>query len=116
MTYPYQPGDPRFDGADAYEAYLDQTIGSKGQMDIQSRIMGMPNTAQEVMRCLFFHGPTRDGDLPCKSGRDVLCHLGLVERMDGWQWLTRSGVDTAITVMLLDGEKDKWQRQRANAV
>jgi hypothetical protein len=29
MTYPYQPGDPRFDGADAYEAYLDQTIGQK---------------------------------------------------------------------------------------
>lgn len=75
----------------------------------------MPPEARETIRCLFFHGPTRDGDLPSKSGRDVLCHLGLAERMDGWQWLTRSGVDTAITVLLLDEEKDKWQRRRAIA-
>lgn len=24
MPYPYQPGDPKFDGAEAYEAYLDE--------------------------------------------------------------------------------------------
>ena len=82
-------------------------------MDIQSRIMGMPPEARETVRCLFFHGPTRDGDMPSKSGRDEIVSLGLAERGDGWQWLTRAGIDFAIVILLLDGEKDKWQRQRA---
>ena len=27
MTYPHQPGSPWFDGADAYEAYLNEMYG-----------------------------------------------------------------------------------------
>lgn len=81
-------------------------------MDIQSRILGMSNFATETARCLFFHGPTRDGDLPSKSGRDELVYLGYAERVNGWQWLTQKGVDFSITVLLLGEEKDKWQRAR----
>jgi hypothetical protein len=82
-------------------------------MDIQSKILGMSSAARDTARCLFFHGPTRDGNVPSKSGRDELVRLGLAERWEGWQWLTRQGVDFSITVLLLDGEKDKWQRSRS---
>ena len=81
-------------------------------MDIQSKILGMSGVAREVLRCLFFHGPTWDGNVPSKSGRDELVSLGLADRMDGWQWLTREGIDFSLTVMLLGEEKEKWQRQR----
>lgn len=81
-------------------------------MDIQSRILGMSGNARETVRCLFFHGPTRDGDVPSKSGRDEIVTLGLAERCDGWQWLNRDGIDYAITVLLMGEEKDKWQRRR----
>lgn len=82
-------------------------------MDVQSKILGMSSAAREVLRCLFFHGPTWDGDVPSKSGRDELVGMKLADRMDGWQWLTREGVDFSLTVMLLGEEKEKWQRKRA---
>lgn len=75
----------------------------------------MSSAAREVLRCLFFHGPTWDGDVPSKSGRDELVDLGLVDRMDGWQWLTREGIDFSLTVMLLGEAKDKWQRRQRAA-
>jgi hypothetical protein len=83
-------------------------------MDIQSRILGMSGAARETLRCLFFHGPTWDGDVPSKAGRDELCDLKLAERGFGWQWLTREGVDFSVTVMMYDREKEKWQRKRAD--
>lgn len=83
--------------------------------DIQSKIMGMSSAAREVLRCLFFHGPTWDGDIPSKSGRGELYDLKLCDRLEGWTWLTREGVDFAITVMLLGDEKEKWMRNRTNS-
>jgi len=81
-------------------------------MDIQSKILGMSGSAREVLRCLFFHGPTWDGDIPSKVGRGELVGLGLAHHEFGWAWLTRDGIDFALTVMLLGEEKEKWQRQR----
>lgn len=81
-------------------------------MSMQDKILGMSSAARETLRCLFFHGPTWDGDVPSKQGRDELCHLGFAERGFGWQWLTRQGVDLSVTVMLFDREKEKWQRDR----
>jgi hypothetical protein len=85
-------------------------------MDIQSQIMGMSSWAQESLRCMFFHGPTLDGDIPSKEGRSELVRLGLAQRFEGYNWLNREGVDFAITVMLLGPEKEKWQRSRSSAV
>jgi hypothetical protein len=84
-------------------------------MDIQSKILGMSGAAREVLRCLFFHGPTWDGDIPSKVGRRELVDLGLAHHEFGWAWLTRDGVDFSLTVMLLGEEKEKWQRQRAQS-
>lgn len=86
----------------------------RGMMDIQSQILGMSGWARETARCLFLHGPTLDGDVPSKGGRSELVRLGLADRMDGWNWLTREGVDFSITVLLLGGEKEKWQHNRGH--
>ena len=76
-------------------------------MSIRDTIFGMSGAARDVLRCLFLRGPTWDGDVPSKSGRDELCRLGFAERWNGWQWLTRSGAEFAVTVMMLDREKEK---------
>jgi len=49
--------------------------------------------AADVLRCLFFHGPTWDGNVPSKTGRDELVDMKLAQRGQGWQWLTRAGMD-----------------------
>jgi hypothetical protein len=75
--------------------------------NIRDKIFGMPSSAREVLRCLFLKGPTWDGNVPSKNGRDELVRLGYVERWNGWQWLTLAGIKFAVEVMLLDREKDK---------
>lgn len=41
---------------------------------------------------------TWDGNLIGKQYRDDLVKSGLVERLDGWNWLTRRGVEYLITL------------------
>lgn len=48
--------------------------------------------AIDTLWCLFRNGPTWDGNVPSKSGRDDLHERGLIDRYNGWQWLTRDGV------------------------
>lgn len=81
-------------------------------MKVQDVIFGMSSAAREVLRCLFLHGPTWDGDVPSKSGRGELVDLGYAERWNGWQWLTRKGVEFAVSSMEMDREKERWQRRR----
>lgn len=77
---------------------------------------GMTSAAQEVLKCLFFHGPIQDGDIPSKIGRGDLVTAGYVERWNGWQWLTKDGIMLAIETFKLDRAKEKWQRERSQAV
>lgn len=65
--------------------------------------------AQDVLFCLFMLGPTEDGNVPSKCGRDELYNAGLVDRGEGWQWLTRAGVMLALG-QGLDREKERRQR------
>lgn len=67
--------------------------------------------ARETMRCLFFHGPTGDGDIPSKMGRGELCGAGYAEHQSGFAFLTSAGLEAAIGLGL-DREKEKWQRWR----
>lgn len=76
-------------------------------MSIQDQIFGMTSATRDTLRCLFLKGPTWDGDLPSKTGRDALVERGMAERWNGWQWLTLSGVRFAVEVMMLDREKEK---------
>jgi hypothetical protein len=50
----------------------------------------------EVLWCLFLYGPTWDGNIPSKTGRNNLYKQGLLDRNNGWQWLTNEGVMLAM--------------------
>lgn len=58
--------------------------------------IGLSQGPLETLHCLFFHGPTFDGDLPSKQGRDALVELGYATGADGFNWLTDAGVEAAI--------------------
>lgn len=44
---------------------------------------------------LFTNGPTWDGNILSKSGRDELVNTGLAKRVNGWAFLTEEGVIAA---------------------
>ena len=71
--------------------------------------------AVEVMRCLFLHGPTWDGNVPSKSGRDELFELKLATRINGYSWLTADGIRLALANKL-DREKERWSRERGRRI
>jgi hypothetical protein len=56
---------------------------------------------------LFLHGPSLDGDIPDKAGRDALVEGGMVERFDGWNWLTESGVKKCLELGFGDRKEAK---------
>jgi hypothetical protein len=68
-------------------------------------------SAIESMRCMFLHGPTWDGNIPSKSGRDELFDLKLAARINGWSWLTAEGMRLALSNGM-DRDKDRWERDR----
>ena len=76
-----------------------------------NKLRPLTGAETDVMYCLFLLGPTWDGNVPSKSGRDDLFDKGLIDRADGWQWLTRDGVMLALG-MGLDHEKERRQRER----
>ena len=51
----------------------------------------------DVLHCLFFKGPTWDGDLPSKSARDDFVQHGIIQRWEGWNFLTPYGVIFAVS-------------------
>jgi hypothetical protein len=64
--------------------------------DIPFKAYGLSSAESEVLWCMFRNGPTWDGDLPSKTGRDGLVEYGLAERFDGWNFLTFAGTTLAI--------------------
>jgi len=71
----------------------------------------LSSSAIESMRCMFLHGPTWDGNIPSKAGRDELFDLKLAARIRGYSWLTADGMRLALDNGL-DREKEKWERNR----
>lgn len=51
---------------------------------------------REVMGQLFIQGPTWDGNIVSKDGRDHLIAMGYARRYSGWTFLTEEGVHMAI--------------------
>ncbi len=66
----------------------------------------------EVMKCLFFHGPTWDGNIPSKMGRDSLCDRGLAQHEFGFAWLTHDGVEIAINAFSMHRLKERWEAKK----
>lgn len=50
-----------------------------------------------ALKQLYLDGPTWDGDLATKSGRDELVDKGLAQRVGGFSFLTYDGVKAALT-------------------
>lgn len=75
------------------------------------KLRPLSGAESEVLWCLFALGPTEDGNVPSKCGRDDLYDRGLIDRADGWQWLTRDGVMMSLG-MGFDRKKEKAQRDR----
>lgn len=79
-------------------------------MKIDDVIETSSGAVRDVMRCLFFHGPAWDGNIPSKQARDGLCRMGLAQHRFGYAWLTDAGVEVAINAGL-DREKAAWERR-----
>lgn len=56
-----------------------------------------PHHRNEVLMQLFVGGPTWDGNLVSKQDRDELLRAGLAEHWEGWTYLTKAGVKSAVS-------------------
>lgn len=66
---------------------------------------------REVLRCLFFHGPTWDGNIPSKRARSDLFERHYVTRSNGWNALTALGFERCVALGLGD-QKERWENKR----
>lgn len=71
---------------------------------------------REVLRCLFLHGPTFDGDLPSKAGRSDLFDKGLVTRAGGYNCLTEAGFRLGVEAGLTDVKEAVENAKRRDAL
>ena len=75
----------------------------------------LSGAAIDTLWCLFLHGPTWDGNVPSKQGRNELVDLKLAARCSGYQFLTREGVRLALENKL-DRKKETTERRRRERV
>lgn len=75
-----------------------------------------PHHKNEVLMQLFVDGPTWDGNLISKVDRDELVEAGLVDRWQGWNFLTEAGVRAAVSggFAAKDWADQRWYRKAAN--
>jgi hypothetical protein len=99
-------GDQRQPTVEELETILRRSDG--GAVGLQRIHVALSSSAADVLRCLFFHGPTWDGNVPSKQGRDELVRMGLAQRGSGWQWLTGPGMDAAFGAGI---HREKEQRE-----
>ncbi len=64
---------------------------------------------REVLWCLFLHGPTWDGNIPCKNSRGKLFKDGYVTRYNGHTTLTHKGLVLALDLKM-DIDKERYER------
>ena len=70
----------------------------------------LTGAALDVFWSLYRYGPSEDGDVPSKVGRDQLVELGLAARHNGINWLTSDGTIAAIDAGYAE-RKYKAQRE-----
>jgi hypothetical protein len=75
----------------------------------------MSEHVNETLMQLFLYGPVWDGNLVSKSERDGLHDAGLIERGDGWQWLTAAGVSLALKADVRHWHDKRWFKKQAGA-
>jgi hypothetical protein len=63
-------------------------------MTTREAIQTTTGAVRDVLRVLC-RGPVWDGGLPSKTGRNALVMMGLADQWNGWNFLTRDGVEAA---------------------
>ena len=85
-------------------------------MDIKDVTINTSSGAiRDVLKCLFFHGPTWDGNIASKNGRGELCRAGLAWHEHGYASLTPEGVRTAVEWPIADlvrRHDQRWVKKR----
>ncbi len=76
----------------------------------------LKSNEQDVLEELFLNGPTWDGYIVSKTGRDSLCDLGLAEHRSAWAFLTRAGVMMAITADVRERADTRWRRKQQTSM
>lgn len=66
----------------------------------------------EVLWQLFLNGPTWDGDICSKSGRGELFEAQLASRVNGWSFLTKEGIEMALSGGYGDRKESVANRKR----
>jgi len=64
---------------------------------------------------LFVSGPTWDGNICTKAGRGELFELGLANRINGFAFLTKEGVELAISwdnAQLITWYDQRWYEKK----
>jgi len=77
----------------------------------------LTSAARDVLGQLFVSGPTWDGNISSKSGRDELIEDGLARRIEGWAFLTSHGIkmatsDETIAAVKLHADKRWYNKAR----
>jgi hypothetical protein len=84
----------------------------KFERPLSEQFARLSGAAKDVMMQLFVTGPTWDGNVIAKSGRDELCAAGVAEHRNGWAYLTREGVEMAIVAPVKDWSDQRWWRKQ----
>jgi hypothetical protein len=66
----------------------------------------------EVLEQLFIFGPTWDGNIVSKSGRDQLFDLKLASRVEGYSFLTAAGIRLALQNKVERKKETNRRRER----
>lgn len=73
----------------------------------------MSGAARDVAAQLFLRGPTWDGHVIAKSGRDELVRRGFAKHENGWAFLTDDGVRFCVnTTRCKDWSDKRWYRKQ----
>jgi hypothetical protein len=78
----------------------------------QSHFDTLSGAAKDVMLQLFVAGPTWDGNVVAKSGRNELCNEGLAFHNSGWASLTEEGVRMAVRVDVKSWANQSWYQKQ----
>jgi hypothetical protein len=72
----------------------------------------MPSGTIDVLEQLFLNGPTWDGYIVSKVGRDYLVNAKLANHKNGWAYLTNAGVALATTVDVKNRKNKRWYKKQ----
>jgi hypothetical protein len=74
-------------------------------------IRRLSQQAIDVLGQLWLSGPTWDGNLCSKSGRNELIEFDYARRVHGWSYLTDHGINLALELDLAD-VKERIRREK----